>query len=45
MMIDASEAEVLEWVFAQSFNHTLARACWIELTARNLIEKILEFLV
>ena len=45
VVIDASEAEVLEWMFTQSFDHAFARPAGIELAARHLIEKILKLLV
>ena len=44
-MIDASEAEVLEWTLTQSFNQALASAAGIEIAARYLIEQILELFV
>jgi len=45
MVIDASEAEILERTFTQSFDHALPSAAGIEITARHLIEKILELFV
>ncbi len=44
-MIDASEAEVLERTFTQSFNQALASATGIEIAASYLIEQILELFV
>jgi hypothetical protein len=44
-MIDASEAEVLEWALAQSGEHTLAGAVRIEIAASHLLEQILKLFV